>query len=80
MSRVLQNLIDNALKFAPLKGHVEVKARIFANHYSIKVTDDGQGIELDEQKQLFQRFSQGTSGKSFTSGSGLGLFLCRQIV
>jgi PAS domain S-box-containing protein len=80
MNRVLQNLIDNALKFAPLKGHVDVKASIFAKYCSIEVKDDGPGIELEDQKQLFHRFSQGTTGKKFSSGTGLGLFLCKQIV
>jgi signal transduction histidine kinase len=80
MNRVLQNLIDNALKFAPLKGHVEVKASIFAKYYSIEVKDDGPGIELEDQKQLFHRFSQGVTGRKFSNGTGLGLFLCKQIV
>ncbi|MBS2010959.1 MAG: PAS domain-containing sensor histidine kinase [Cyanobacteria bacterium SZAS TMP-1] len=80
VGRVLQNLIDNALKFTQRDGRVEVSLTDLGNYVRIEVKDDGPGIELEEQLQLFGRFWQGRPGKKFSNGTGLGLYLCKQIV
>jgi signal transduction histidine kinase len=46
---------------------------------SIAVTDTGMGISAEEKQKLFQKFSRGAGGKTNTSGSGLGLYLAKQI-
>jgi PAS domain S-box-containing protein len=80
MGRVMQNLIDNAFKFVPQKGHVAINVNKFGESFSIEVRDDGPGIGLEDQKQLFNRFWQGVDGKKIAHGTGLGLYLCKQIV
>lgn len=80
MSRVLKNLLDNALKFAPDNGNVCVRLFCSENESIVEVEDDGPGIPLDERVHLFERFSQGTAGRGFAGGSGLGLYLCKQIM
>lgn len=80
MGRVLQNLIDNALKFTPAGGRVTVIARAAtapATGVTVSVTDNGPGIPRELQQQLFQEFVRGTlEGR----GSGLGLAFCRLVV
>jgi PAS domain S-box-containing protein len=80
VKRVLTNLLHNAVKFNNHGGTVEVTAEEQDNTVQMRITDTGDGISLAEQKTLFQRFGQGKSTKGFTGGSGLGLFLSRQII
>ncbi len=80
LKRVFVNLIGNAINFTPKQGKIEVSAELLPNRtLKIQVKDNGRGIPADDIPQLFQRFSQGTS-KQRSSGSGLGLYLSRQIV
>ncbi len=78
--RVLQNLLDNALKFTPSGGEISLVIRGTNGTVAIQIGDTGPGISTEEQARLFQRFSQGRVGKKYTPGTGLGLYLCKQII
>lgn len=78
--RVLQNLLDNALKFTPTGGEVTLKLEASNGFVVVEIIDTGPGISVEDQKKLFQRFVQGRAGKKYTPGTGLGLYLCKQIV
>jgi len=78
--RVLQNLLENAVKFTPPKGHIDVTVLEADGACTIEVKDDGIGINQDEQKNLFSRFWQGTKGKNICNSTGLGLYICKRIV
>ncbi|MBS1998444.1 MAG: PAS domain S-box protein [Cyanobacteria bacterium SZAS LIN-2] len=80
MSRVMHNLLDNALKFAPDMGNVRVRLFCQGIESIVEIEDDGPGITPEERSQLFQRFSQGEAGRKYAGGSGLGLYLCKQII
>jgi len=81
-TRVIHNLLNNAIKFSPVNGVIDVQLRAnpSANCCEIEVRDYGPGIAADEQEQLFKRFWQGTPGKKYSHGTGLGLYLCKQII
>lgn len=80
LKRVFVNLIGNAIHFTPRNGVIEVLIQHNdAGKLQIEVVDNGRGIPAADIPLLFQRFSQGTS-KQRSSGSGLGLYLSRQIV
>lgn len=79
-SRVIQNLLDNAVKFAPDNGHVCVRLFGNRNELVLEIEDNGPGIEQHEREDLFRRFSQGSVGRRRTGGTGLGLYLCKQIM
>lgn len=80
ISRVVQNLIENAIKFSPVEGRVEISLKKQDDHVVINVSDEGPGIEPQDLQKLFLRFYQGRPGRSYNYGMGLGLYLCRQIV
>lgn len=80
LSRVLRNLLDNALKYTPTGGEVKVSLASSPDSIMLKVTDTGPGIPEEDRKHLFERFWRGRASRRHTPGTGLGLYLCQQIV
>jgi PAS domain S-box-containing protein len=82
LRQVLQNLMDNAVKFSPDGGTVTVTARRRAATVEISVVDEGIGIPAGEQKRIFQKFYRADSAPSRQGigGAGLGLFIARGLV
>jgi len=79
---VLNQLVDNAVKFTPADGHVVVSVHKEAeNLIMVSVTDTGIGIPANRMEEIFEPFHQldGSSTRHF-GGTGLGLALIRQIV
>ena len=79
IKRLMQNLLNNALKFTPTDGFIRVKLEVDYEQVIISVQDSGPGIPEEEIDRLFERFWQGLPGKKYAPGSGLGLHLCREI-
>ncbi len=78
---VIQNLLDNALKFMPENGTIVLKAFRQGDHVMFKVNNSGSFIELDQRSRLFERPMTGEDkGSSYLPKVGLGLYMCRQIV
>lgn len=89
LERILQNLLDNAIKFTPEEGHVTVMAHRVAGEdeeeedeteptfIQISVADTGPGIPPALQRRLFQKF---VAGDEQDAGSGLGLAFCKLAV
>jgi signal transduction histidine kinase/DNA-binding response OmpR family regulator len=82
LRRVITNLLDNAIKFSHRGGTITVAASKQAKEVSFTVEDEGVGIEDKDRPHLFERFWHGSLDrrKSFKGSSGLGLYLCRQII
>ena len=79
LERVFANLLANAINHSPRGAKVEVRLGTQGGQQVVKVMDTGAGIQPDEMPRLFDRFYQGESDRQ-ASGSGLGLYLARQIV
>ncbi len=79
LQRVMANLLTNAINHSPRGERVEVILEPGSSYQTVKVTDNGAGIKPDELPHLFERFYQGQSDRQ-AKGSGLGLYLSRQIV
>jgi K+-sensing histidine kinase KdpD len=82
LRQVLQNLLSNAVKYSPRGGKVMVTA-IDAGEdgLQVSVSDEGIGIPADQVDRLFQKFSRiDTAEAREIKGSGLGLWICREIV
>ena len=81
VNQVLSNLLDNATKYTPNDTPIEVEIEAKINTIRISVIDHGPGITKEQQAELFTPFIRGRSDKVIrTSGLGLGLSLCNQIV
>jgi signal transduction histidine kinase len=78
--RVVENLINNAIKFSPSGGTVSIKLEPSGPDALISVIDSGAGVPAEELPLIFKRFWQGQSSRQIANGSGLGLYTCRQIV
>lgn len=91
-TQVIINLLSNALKFTDENGEIKLSSEIIEqeskskagekeNFLKINIKDNGIGISKEDQKKLFQPFSQIESGLSRNKeGSGLGLVICKGIV
>jgi signal transduction histidine kinase len=78
---ILQNLVDNAIKYGRSPGKVQVEMLREKGAIRISVLDNGPGIAMDEQRKVFDRFFRGGSGLTRTiSGTGLGLSIVRSAV
>jgi signal transduction histidine kinase len=79
IERVLHNLVDNAIKFTPDQGTIQLWSRADPEDDGmllIGVTDTGPGIPKEEQPRLFEKFQQ-TSATGRRVGTGLGLPFCK---
>jgi two-component system sensor histidine kinase QseC len=77
LSMLLSNLVDNAIRYTPRGGHIDVAVRRHKSGFLMEVSDDGPGIAEEQRERVFDRFyriaSQGQTG------TGLGLAICRRI-
>lgn len=82
LRQVFQNLLSNAVKYSPEGGLVEVCARTQSvDQLVLSVRDEGIGIPSEQMDRLFQRFSRvDTDEARRIRGTGLGLWICREIV
>jgi signal transduction histidine kinase len=83
MEQVLSNLIGNAITYSPEGGAIEVTIRAENETHEalLSVRDQGIGIPQHEQAQIFERFARAGNAQTYEiSGTGLGLYLCRELV
>ncbi|MGH2996658.1 MAG: ATP-binding protein, partial [Gaiellaceae bacterium] len=79
--QILQNLVDNAVKFSPEGGIVKIAARRRTDTVEISVSDEGIGIARAEQTRVFTKFFRAERvAREGLPGTGLGLFLARGLV
>lgn len=80
-TRVLANLVGNAIKFTPRGGTITVGARAEGNAVAFQVSDTGIGIPPEHQATIFEKFGQvRTPGSNRTRSTGLGLTFCKMAV
>ncbi len=78
---LISNLLDNAIKYSTKETKVEVKLKKENNNLILSVSDEGIGIPDSEKKKVFDKFYRvGSEETRTTKGTGLGLFICKQIV
>jgi signal transduction histidine kinase len=79
LEQVIQNLLTNAVKYAPEGGPVTVRVEAGARSATVSVTDRGLGIAAEALPQVFDRFYRVPNTRSL-EGSGLGLYICQAII
>lgn len=77
--QVITNLVSNALKFSPDDTVVEVSVRASGDRCVVSVYDKGCGIRVEDQPQVFERFTR-LGGAGSAPGTGLGLYIARWLV
>jgi signal transduction histidine kinase len=80
IKQVLRNLLDNAIKFSPAGGTIEVGLARVQDLVRVSVRDQGPGIPPDELEAVFDKFVQSSKTKTGAGGTGLGLAICHEIV
>jgi PAS domain S-box-containing protein len=80
LDQVLTNLVSNALKYSPSGGEVRLRLSLQQDFVELSVIDQGIGISVADQAELFRPFSRTDEARRHASGTGLGLFITKQIV
>jgi signal transduction histidine kinase len=81
MKLVVNNLIDNAVKFSSENSEIKVTIEKKEQKILLKIKDDGIGIAKNEQLRIFEKFYRGKDASHFSAtGTGLGLTIVKQIV
>lgn len=81
MSLVLQNLLENAVKYTPEHGKIETLVEVGEHFIKIRIKDNGVGIPKEDREKLFSKFFRAQNViRMQTEGSGLGLFIVKNII
>lgn len=81
LSSVIQNLLENALKYAPAGSPIECKLERTNEKMRIRIADQGYGIPDAEKEAVFEKFYRlGSEETRRSTGTGLGLYIVQQIV
>jgi signal transduction histidine kinase len=80
LEAVVQNLVNNAIKYSPNGGTVLVRVGCQDGEASLEITDQGIGIPQEAQAHLFEPFFRAGNVGSRTSGFGMGLYIVHEIV
>ena len=79
--QVLHNLVENAIKYSPSGGRIEVTVAPVGEWLRFTVRDEGLGIPLGEQERIFEKFYRlDPDQRRGIGGTGLGLYICRELV
>jgi len=79
LRQVLVNIIDNSIKYTP-SGQIEINLKRDNGKILLSIQDTGVGIDPKIISSLFEKFSRGEGGRLNSSGSGLGLYLAKEII
>lgn len=81
LQMLTSNLIENAVKYSPQNSTIRVALKEETDCIILKIADEGLGISDEEKKKIFQKFYRvGNENTRKTKGSGLGLYLCKEII
>ena len=75
--QILLNLLSNSVKFTPQQGQITIRASSDDDHLKLEVCDNGIGIPLEKQKNIFTKFYQVNNQ---INGTGLGLAISKQLI
>jgi len=80
IKQVLRNLLNNANKFSPESGIIDVTIYRVGSSVRVSVGDQGPGVPQDELEAVFDKFVQSSKTKTGAGGTGLGLAICHEII
>jgi two-component system phosphate regulon sensor histidine kinase PhoR len=80
IQEVILNLVENAVKYTPLGGRIEVRSQELDDQVIISVKDNGKGIAQEDQQKIFEKFYRGQDQQLITKGTGIGLYLVKYFI
>ena len=81
LRQAISNLVDNAVKYTPEGGAIEVRLGLVGNRFDFSVADNGYGISAERQERIFERFYRAREpATDHIPGTGLGLSLVKAVV
>lgn len=80
LAHVVDNLVENALRYTPPGAHVTVESKAENGRATLVVADDGPGIPTEDRARIFERFYRGSNGRRLGPGTGLGLAIVAELV
>ena len=80
LAHVIDNLVENALRYTPSGTHVTVESQAADGRATLVVADDGPGIPAEDRSRVFERFYRGSNGRRLGPGTGLGLAIVAELV
>lgn len=80
MTEVFLNIIENAIKYTPENGRVQIKSYETEQHVCVEISDSGEGISAEDQEIIWKKFTRGKSQDYKSKGSGLGLYLVKYFI
>jgi two-component system sensor histidine kinase KdpD len=78
LGQVFVNLLENAVKYAPTGGSIDIGATILGDRVQVEVRDHGPGLGVEDTERLFEKFQRGRAQAA--SGAGLGLAIAKAVV
>ncbi|WP_336634592.1 HAMP domain-containing sensor histidine kinase [Lysinibacillus fusiformis] len=79
-TRIIDNMISNAIKHNPTNTKIAIIVQKESDHYfTVRIQDNGSGMDSSTLDQLFERYYRGTNSEENTSGSGLGMSIAKQL-
>ncbi|HJP66841.1 MAG TPA: ATP-binding protein, partial [Actinomycetota bacterium] len=79
LDHLLDNLIENAIRYTPAGSTVRIRAGAASGHSFLEVSDDGPGITTEDAERIFERFYRGSTGRRSGTGTGLGLAIAWEL-
>ncbi|MDI6883298.1 MAG: HAMP domain-containing sensor histidine kinase [Patescibacteria group bacterium] len=81
LEQVIENLLDNAVRYIKERGEVQIKIKKQKEKIYFEIQDNGVGIPKKEQKFIFQKFFRSRNVLKYqTEGSGLGLYIVKKVL
>jgi signal transduction histidine kinase len=80
ITQVIINLISNAAKYSPQGNKVYITVTTLGKKCTVSIRDFGSGISLKDQRQLFTRFFRSSTDARTVAGTGLGLYIAKEII
>ncbi|MNT43188.1 Histidine protein kinase DivJ [compost metagenome] len=80
VKEVIINLVENAIKYTPAQGHIEVVSFEADDQVHILVKDTGEGIKPEDLDKVWGKFTRGSDQDLKTKGTGLGLYLVKYFI
>lgn len=80
MQRVLENLLENSLRYTPQGGHIDINVDVDSGRVVVQVSDTGKGIPEEDVDRIFERYYQPDSQRHSGESAGLGLAIVKRIL